>query len=53
MRYCFCTIAVGKNYLDSSIKFAQKLNEKSNNHHMVIVTDNIENEIPNTTFIKI
>jgi hypothetical protein len=53
MKYCFCTIAIGEKYLNSAINFAQKLNEKSTGHHMVIVTDDMTKTIPNTTFIEI
>jgi hypothetical protein len=51
--YCFCTIAIGEKYYESAINFAEKLNKKSNKHHMVIITDVIIQDIPNTTFIEI
>lgn len=53
MSYCFCTIAIGEKYYESAINFAEKLNKKSNKHHMVIITDVIIQDIPNTTFIEI
>ena len=53
MKYCFCTIAIGETYYNSAINFAKKLNVLSNNHHYIIVTDNIKDEIPNTTFVQI
>jgi hypothetical protein len=53
VKYCFCTIAIGETYYNSAINFAKKLNVLSNNHHYIIVTDNIKDEIPNTTFVQI
>lgn len=55
MSYTYCTIAVGDSYLESAKNFAKKLNNFSNNHHMMIVTNtNGHNEIiPNTTIHKI
>ena len=53
MKYCFCTIAIGENYYNSAINFVKKLNTLSNSHHYIIVTDNITEEIPNTTFFSI
>lgn len=47
----YCTIAVGDYYLESAINISKKLNQYSNNHHMLIVS-NIQNEfIKNTTFV--
>jgi hypothetical protein len=53
MRYCFCTIAVGEKYFNQSIEFAKKLNENSNSHHYVVVTDQDQIEINNVTFYNI
>lgn len=53
MRYVYCTIAIGEKYLSSAIKFSEQLNDVSNDHHFLIVTDNVNNTIKNTTFIEI
>jgi hypothetical protein len=52
MRYIFCTIAIGDKYLSSAIKFSEQLNEVSDNHHYLIVTDDVNHTIKNTTFIE-
>ena len=51
--YLFCTVAVGDEYLKSSINFAKKLNKTSKNHHTLIVTDKKNKNFKNTTFIQI
>lgn len=53
MKYVFCTIAIGEKYLKGAISLALKLNYISDNHHFLVVTDNIPEKINNTTFIKI
>jgi hypothetical protein len=53
MRYVFCTIAIGEKYLSSAIKLAQDLNRVSTKHHVLIVSDNVDNVVDNTTMIKI
>lgn len=50
MRYTFCTLALGEEYLESAIKFANDLNKVSNSHHMSIVTDLKVENFENTTF---
>lgn len=52
MKYVYCTIAIGEEYLKSAIKFAEKLNEKSTTHKVLIVTDGNPKEIKNTSFVK-
>jgi hypothetical protein len=51
MSYIYCTIAIGKKYLDIAIEFAKELNNKSNTHKVLIVTDEESLDIPNTYFI--
>jgi hypothetical protein len=53
MRYIFCTIAIGEKYLSSAIKLAQDLNQVSTKHHLLIVSDNVDHVVDNTTMIKI
>lgn len=50
MNYCFCTIAIGEKYYNSAINFAIKLNEISKHHRLVIITDIVKDNIPNTIF---
>ena len=52
IKYIYCTIAVGEKYYKSAISFAKTLNEKSKNHHVLIVTDGNIQDIKNVTFIK-
>lgn len=52
MKYLYCTIAIGETYFNSAKNFAENLNQRSNNHHMLIVTDKTYAPIENTT-IKI
>jgi hypothetical protein len=50
MKHLYCTVAVGDYYLNSAIKMAKKLNEKSDTHHFLITTNiDIKEIIPNTT----
>ena len=51
--YAFCTIAIGEEYLQSAINFANKLNEFSDEHHYVIITKGDTPAIQNTTFVQI
>lgn len=51
--YAFCTIAIGEEYIQSAINFANKLNEFSNDHHYVIITEGDTPTIQNTTFVQI
>lgn len=53
MSYAFCTIAIGSDYLQNAINFANKLNEISNEHHYVVVTNEETPSIDNTTFVKL
>jgi hypothetical protein len=53
MRHLYCTIAVGDYYLNSAKEMSKKLNEKSKNHHFLIVTDKPEENYENTTFLQI
>ena len=48
----YCTVAVGEYYLNSALNMAKSLNDLSDNHHFLIVTNVKTNDIPNTT-IKI
>jgi hypothetical protein len=52
MKYVYCTIAIGEKYLKSAIKFAEKLNEKSITHKVLIITDGNPKEVKNTSFVK-
>jgi|688.fasta_scaffold168200_2 hypothetical protein len=52
MKYVYCTIAIGEKYLKSAIKFAEKLNEKSITHKVLIITDGNHKEVKNTSFVK-
>lgn len=52
MRYVFCTIAIGQKYIDSAVNMAKQLNDISNEHHFIIVTDNTEHVVDNVTFIE-
>lgn len=49
----YCTIAIGEQYLNSAIKMAESLNQYSDNHNMLIVTDKNINNFKNTHFVKI
>ena len=53
MRYVFCTIAIGQKYIDSAVNLAKQLNDISNEHHFIIVTDNTEHVVDNVTFIEV
>lgn len=53
LSYAFCTIAIGEEYLQSAINFANKLNEFSDEHHYVIITKGDTPAIQNTTFVQI
>jgi len=53
MRHLYCTIAVGDYYLNSAKEMSKVLNEKSQNHHFLIVTDKPEENYDNTTFVNI
>ena len=53
MTYTFCTIAIGEKYLTSALNLSKQLNNVSNKHHFIIVTDNINHYVDNTTMIKI
>jgi hypothetical protein len=53
MKYLYCTIAVGEKYLNSAKEISRRLNEKSENHHFLIVTDKPEENYENTTFVGI
>jgi len=53
VKYAFCTISVGDEYLQKSIDFANKLNEISNEHHYVVVTNRQTPDIQNTTFVNL
>lgn len=53
MKYVFCTIAIGEKYLSSAIQLAENLNKVSNNHHFLIVSDDIDYNVDNTTMVKI
>lgn len=46
----YCTIAVGEVYLNSAINMSKTLNNYSDNHHMLIVSDTNCEPINNTTF---
>jgi hypothetical protein len=52
MRYIYCTIAIGEKYLSSAIKFSEELNKISDDHHYLIVTEDINHTIKNTTFVE-
>lgn len=53
MKYTYCTISIGEKYLNNTINLITKLNEHSNEHHFVVITDKLGLEFKNTTFIKI
>lgn len=49
-KHLYCTVAVGEKYLESALKMARDLSEKSDNHHFLITTNiKVEETIPNTT----
>jgi hypothetical protein len=49
----YCTVAIGDEYLDSAKKILETLNNVSNTHHMLIVTDKEELPLKNATFEKV
>lgn len=51
MKYVFTTLALGKSYFDTACKFANQINQFSNTHKLLIVTDCKYINIPNTTFV--
>ena len=51
--FIYSTISVGEKYYDNAVEFAKKLNEISNNHKVLIVTDMVYEEIPNVIFVKL
>jgi hypothetical protein len=53
MRYTFCTIAIGEKYINNTLNLIKSLNEHSDKHHFVVVTDNDNLNVKNTTFITI
>jgi hypothetical protein len=53
MRYTFCTIAIGEKYINNTLNLINGLNEHSDKHHFVVVTDNDTLNVKNTTFITI
>lgn len=52
-KYIYCTVAVGEKYFKSACEFAKKLNEISNTHEVLIVTDQEHEDIINCVFYKI
>jgi len=52
-KYTYCTIAIGEFYYKSAIQFAEKLNEISNTHKVLIVTDQETKKIENCEIVKI
>jgi hypothetical protein len=53
MTYLYCTVAVGDFYLNSAINMAKKLNEKSDTHHFLILTNIEIDEVIDNTTIKL
>jgi hypothetical protein len=51
--YVYCTVAIGESYFNSACEFAKKLNEKSNEHKVIIVTNQPKVKIKNCTFVSI
>lgn len=49
MKYTFCSLSLGEEYIKDSINFVESLNKISYDHHMIIVKDLDINPIPNTT----
>ena len=53
MRYVFCTIAIGEKYVSNVLNLINQLNDHSNKHHFVVVTDDETIKADNTSFIII
>jgi hypothetical protein len=51
-KYIFCTIAIGEKYFKSACDFAKKLNEKSDKHKVIIVSDIEGEKIKNCEFVN-
>ena len=50
IKYAYCTIAIGENYLKRAIQLAENLNKLSKNHNFIIITDNEQEHIDNCKF---
>lgn len=53
MKYCFCTISIGEDYVNSVKKFIHDLNVKCENNHFVLITNSDLNFINNTTIGRV
>ena len=48
-KHLYCTVAVGEYYLTSALNMAKTLNDVSDSHHFLIVTNHKIENVPNTT----
>jgi hypothetical protein len=53
MKYIYCTIAIGEEYLNSALNFVKNLNLISKTHKVLIITDIEMENTENCIFIKI